>query len=272
MNINFHEFKEPNIRDLVRAVFQTDGFHDFKNEIIMPKGTTEIIFDLSETTTITARLGEGKQVAETLPRCFVYSFTKQPTYVDLPSHQTYFGISLNPLVIKDIFGIPAGEFANRWIDMSLIDRSISSLWEQLCEQSTFSSRVSVVGKWIQKKIKPIQKQEQLLYNFLGNPILASTSVPQLAELLCYSPRHLSRKFQHATGMNTEEILAYKKYSHALHLIHNTSLSLTEIAYQSHFTDQSHFIKSFKAFTEMTPGKYSQLMTVNPPGHIFQNVR
>ena len=72
-------------------------------------------------------------------------------------------------------------------------------------------------------------------------------------------------------MNTEEILLYKKYLHAVHLMHHTNLLLTKIAYQSHFSDQSHFIKSFKAYAQLTPGEYSRNKG-NVKGHIFENVR
>ena len=97
------------------------------------------------------------------------------------------------------------------------------------------------------------------------------SVKDLANSVCYSPRQLSRKMAEATGMNTEEILLYKKYLHAMHLIHHTDLSLTKIAYQSNFSDQSHFIKSFKTFTNMTPGDYKKSKGY-VKGHIYENVR
>lgn len=72
-------------------------------------------------------------------------------------------------------------------------------------------------------------------------------------------------------MNTEEMLLYKKYLHAVHLMHRGDLSLTEIAYESYFSDQSHFIKSFKAYTGMTPGAYKRTKSA-VPGHIFEDVR
>ena len=97
------------------------------------------------------------------------------------------------------------------------------------------------------------------------------SVKELAQSLCYSPRQLSRKMAEATGMNTEEILLYKKYLHAVHLMHHTDWSLTQIAYQSNFSDQSHFIKSFKTYTKMTPGEYRAGKSY-VKGHIFENVR
>jgi AraC-like DNA-binding protein len=38
-------------------------------------------------------------------------------------------------------------------------------------------------------------------------------------------------------------------------MHHSRLSLTEVAHQSHFADQSHFNKTFKAYANMTPGQY-----------------
>jgi AraC-like DNA-binding protein len=72
-------------------------------------------------------------------------------------------------------------------------------------------------------------------------------------------------------MNTEEILLYKKYLHAVHLMHTTNLSLTEIAYRSRFSDQSHFIKTFKTYTNMTPGAYNRAKSAMK-GHIYDIVR
>ena len=72
-------------------------------------------------------------------------------------------------------------------------------------------------------------------------------------------------------MNTEEMLLYKKYLHSVDLIHQTDYSLTEIAYQSNFSDQSHFIKSFKDYTSMTPGEYKRNKSF-VKGHLFENVR
>jgi AraC-like DNA-binding protein len=111
----------------------------------------------------------------------------------------------------------------------------------------------------------------MLNNFLYSQGHHDISVTNLAGTLCYSPRQLSRKIFEITGMNTEEILLYKKYLHAVHLIHNSSFSLTEIAYQSNFSDQSHFIRSFKTFTEMTPGKYKHNKS-HLQGHLYENVR
>jgi AraC family transcriptional regulator len=55
------------------------------------------------------------------------------------------------------------------------------------------------------------------------------------------------------------------------LIHRTDLSLTAIAHQCQFSDQSHFIRSFRAYTDMTPGEYKRNKSY-VKGHLYKDVR
>jgi len=254
----------------VRAVFQTHGFPQFKNETILPKGNTEIIFDLSETNSIQASMGES--LPSRLPRCFIISYGRVPVYIHLPKQQTYFGLILDPLAIYSLLGAPAGEFANRPIDLTLVDKSFYELWEQLAGQKEFAARVALITTWVKMKSKPLHTQDIMLNEFLCNTLDKLMTVTEVADTLCYSPRHLSRKLKSITGLNTEEVLLYKKYLRSVHLIHHTKLPLTTIGHESHFTDQSHFIKAFKLFANMTPGEYGSFKGAGPPGHIFYNVR
>jgi AraC-like DNA-binding protein len=131
--------------------------------------------------------------------------------------------------------------------------------------------VSVLLHWLKKISIEWLPQEQLINEFLYAGNRHELSVTDISSAVCYSPRHLSRKILEATGMNTEEIILYKKYLHAVHLIHHTDLSLTAIAYQSLFSDQSHFIRSFKAYSKMTPGEYRRVKSY-VKGHVYEDVR
>jgi AraC-like DNA-binding protein len=206
-----------------------------------------------------------------LSNCFINGFNRVPVKLQLPERQMFFGVQLQPLAVKKILGIPSCEFSDMIIDLALLDSALHSLWHQLADQNDFDKRVSVLSGWMEKKLPDWQPQEQMINNFLSDIDHHDLSVTELAHSLCYSPRQLSRKMAEATGMNTEEILLYKKYLHAVHLIHHTDLSLTKIAYQSHFSDQSHFIKSFKMYARMTPGEYKASKSFMK-GHIYENVR
>ncbi len=268
MNSNLYIPEAPAIKNVIHSFWQIEGVTVFQKENIIPKGIVEVIFNFSESAPIFVQLGNKPYH---LSHCFINGFNTAPIQLQLPKQQVFFGVEFQPLAVRKIFKTPAGEFSDVLVDVTLLDASFTSLWHLLAEQHDFNSRVSVFCSWIERKLFAWQPQEKLLNHFLFASLQHPVSVPALSRTLCYSPRHLSRKIVEATGMNTEEMLLYKKYLHAVHLMHHTDLSLTEIAYQSHFTDQSHFIKSFKAYTQMTPGEYRRNKSYRE-GHLYENVR
>jgi AraC-like DNA-binding protein len=256
------------LRNSIRSIWQVAGFTPFQKENILPKGVIEIIFNFSESSPLDAQI-DHQQFQ--LARCFINGYNTYPIQLELPKQQVFFGVQFHPVAVRHFLGVPASEFTNVAIDLTLLDRFFNSLWHQLAEKKTFNERVTVITKWIESKIIDVSSQEQLLNFFLENDHLHNLSVTNLSKILCYSTRHLSRKIYELTKMNTEKILLYKKYLHSVHLIHHTNLSLTAIAYRSNFADQSHFIKSFKSFAQITPGEYRQNKSF-VEGHIFKNVR
>lgn len=255
-------------KDIVHSFWQTDRSSPFHTELIVPKGIVEVIFNFTEQHPIKAQLSH-KQYH--LPNCFINGFNTNPIRLSLPKRQCFFGVRFHPTAVKTIFNVPAGEFANLSVDLFLVDASVCSLWHQLAEQKTFEERVSVFSKWIGNRWRQLDLRERLMNRFLEESPQPPLSVTMLSKHLCYSPRHLSRLFLSLTGMNTEEVLSYKRFLLSVELIHFTSLSLTEIAYGCQFADQSHFIKTFKSLAGLTPGEYKKAKSALP-GHLFQDVR
>lgn len=267
LNNFFYIPTAPVLQNVVHSFWQTERIPSFEKEIIIPRGIVEIIFNFSEST-ISSTLN-GRQYK--LPRCMITGFNTCPIEIQLPLRQLFFGIRFYPSAVKQLFATPSFEFSNLIIDLSLINRSLETLWHQLIEQENFDDRVATFTRWAQNRAVTIHQREKLLDDFLVDTHHKELSVSELSAVACYSTRHLSRKLLELTGMNTEEILVYKKFLRSCDLIHSTPLSLTAIAHRSGFSDQSHFIRTFKHFAEMTPGEYKQQKS-GLSGHIFQNVR
>jgi AraC-like DNA-binding protein len=268
MENDFRIAGSPSLSNTVFSFWQTKRETGFQTEIIIPKGIVEIIFNLSDHNNINAQFGNRQYQ---LPLCFINGINTHPVQLRLPQHQFFFGIRFHPTAIKTIFKIPAGEFANHSADLTLIDPSVLSLWHQLMEQPTFNDKILLVTKWLSSKVKESTYQETMLNHFLNDTRRDIPSVMELSKIICYSPRQLSRKLNELSGLNTEEILLYKKYMRSLDLMQHTNLSLTEIAYSCRFADQSHFIKTFKSLAAMTPGDYRKSKGTIP-GHIYKDVR
>lgn len=256
------------IKDSVFSFWQVQRLRDpALKETIIPKGVVEIIFNF-ETNPIH---GQVNNQPITVPRCFLQVYSTAPVKLQLAGSQTFFGVVLNPAAVKHIFHFPPHLFVNCVIDLTINDKSLYTLWQQLGEQKNFNNRVTVFTHWLMKRLPQFTDRENAFNRFLTSYNSTPISVTQLAEQFCYSSRQLSRKFFELTGMNTEQVLLYKKYLQAVHLIHSSGLSLTEIAYCSNFYDQSHFIKTFRAFSHIAPNEYRQQKSPIV-GHIFENVR
>lgn len=267
MENNFTIPQSPLVKDTVCAFWQVHRHNNPSlDETIIPKGIVEIIFSF-ETTNLYARIN---QQSLTIPRCFIQGFHTCPVQLHLADRQTFFGVILHPTSLKHIFHFHPVEFTNCVIDLTLVDTSFFSLWHRLAEQDNFNDRVTVFTEWLKKKLPQLTEREKAFNSFLNKHGDIHLSVSDIANRFCYSSKQLSRKLYEFTGLNTEQTLLYKKYLQAIHFMHHSEISLTEIAYSCHFSDQSHFIRTFKSLSQLTPKEYRQKKS-DIIGHIFENV-
>ncbi len=81
------------------------------------------------------------------------------------------------------------------------------------------------------------------------------SLDFLSEELKVHPVHLSRSIPKYLGTTLGDYLRQQKIKKALSYMLNPKLSLTDIAYMCGFSDQSHFIRTFKLYFAKTPKTY-----------------
>ncbi len=89
--------------------------------------------------------------------------------------------------------------------------------------------------------------------------LDDLSLSELSVLLNIHPAHLSRDFSKYFRCNLGEYIRKLKVEKSLSLLSNKSLSLMDITFECGFSDQSHFIRCFKAITGTSPLAYRKLL-------------
>lgn len=79
---------------------------------------------------------------------------------------------------------------------------------------------------------------------------------KISSELDLNPSYLSREFsKHFEDLNFGEYVRKLRIEKAIHLIENSTHTLTEIAYMTGFSDQSHFTRIFKLHTGKNPSAY-----------------
>jgi len=68
-------------------------------------------------------------------------------------------------------------------------------------------------------------------------------------------RYLQKIFLQYTGLTPKLYAKINRFQKSLVLVGRGDLSLTSIAYQSGYFDQSHFIREFRSFTGITPSGF-----------------
>ncbi|GAB3220029.1 chromate resistance protein ChrB domain-containing protein [Spirosoma arcticum] len=82
------------------------------------------------------------------------------------------------------------------------------------------------------------------------------SLTELSESLTVNPAYVSRAFaRYFDDLSFGEYIRKLRIEKALHLLDTTTYTLTQIAYLTGFSDQSHFTRIFKKQTGQNPSEY-----------------
>ncbi|HEY4390861.1 MAG TPA: helix-turn-helix domain-containing protein [Paenibacillus sp.] len=99
--------------------------------------------------------------------------------------------------------------------------------------------------------KPVRMCQEHIFNHLYQEI----NVEQLAELTGLNGSYLMHLFKEKTGMTLMNYIQKQRIEEAKKLLSMTNDTTSSIGARLNFYDQSHFTKSFKKFTGMTPKQY-----------------
>lgn len=97
-----------------------------------------------------------------------------------------------------------------------------------------------------------------VHAFMHDQWADTLALDQLAEVAGVHPGTVSHYFPKYFSCTLGNYMRKLKVEKALLLIKANKLSLTEVAYECGFFDQSHFIRTFRQFTGFLPAQYRKL--------------
>lgn len=100
-----------------------------------------------------------------------------------------------------------------------------------------------------------------VYSIIYNNLQTGCDLNKAAELFGISSSTLKRKLQMEKTTFTE-ILLDVRMNHALSLLRNTSLSISQVSYKSGFYSASNFCSKFKRYFGLSPKQVSKKLTNN----------
>ncbi len=143
--------------------------------------------------------------------------------------------------IKDLFGDEGSRLEHSVLSASTNEERIKIIEQFLISKLSTSKAVDSISK----------SSVEVLLNLKGQ-----VSVDELSNQLGISKRQLERKFSSAIGLSPKQLSKMIRLQATLKRLEQKRFtSLTALAYDGGYFDQSHFIKDFKEFTGMSPRQF-----------------
>jgi AraC-like DNA-binding protein len=166
-----------------------------------------------------------------------------------------FGVYLFPYAIPSIFGLPAHALSDQAVDTgTLLGREGQLLEQKIFEASDHRQRATLISQFILQRLAKSRETESPVFASIRQILFSSAalSIPAMADDCFLSRRQFERKFLHYAGYSPKQFQKIARFNAVIKGFEKRPRSLTEMAYDCGYYDQSHFIHDFRLFSGYNP--------------------
>lgn len=169
------------------------------------------------------------------------------------------GVRFRPGGAFPFIGIPLGQFQEAIVDIELVwsHSEVETLRERLSVAASAREQCMIVEQALLSRAgRNLQTNSTVEIAMRYLSASDEPSITQIAESIGISHKHLLRQFDTYVGLNPKALAQLQRFQRSLAMLNTREdLSLTEIAYECSYYDQSHFVHEFERFTGMKPSAY-----------------
>jgi AraC family transcriptional regulator len=161
--------------------------------------------------------------------------------------------------------------------VSFLDRDRSEAWRCLRDADALLGRESF-GETVTRQIAPPVRpgclaawQSRRVTEYIEEHLESKLTVKDIAAAIELSKSHFTRAFKRTLGTSPMVYIAARRVERAKHMMIVSTESLTEIALNCGFADQSHLNRQFRRAVGVTPGQWRR-SSASAPGTIDRAVQ
>lgn len=225
----------------------------------VPDGYVDWVFHLGDPWHCNFPQNKNIQKAE---KFHVFGQIKKHVDLDISNGKIdLFGVKFYPWVAKHLWKIDMHYLTDVCLSLTDLDLSdMKFLQEQVISVTSIKDRMKCVESYFRPNLN-YNENESL------KPVLNAITKDKDLNNFNVGLRRIEQRFRNEIGIPPKLFSRTLRINKTIEVIKNTNeLSLTQLALESEFYDQSHFIKDFKQFTGYSPRKF--LRSINPDGEIL----
>lgn len=190
----------------------------------------------------------------------LYGQNLKPFEFYASGHLTIIAYFLHPHILNSFFGFEANEVTDLSIDLSFSQPAKDiNLKEQLLNAASLNERLQLMNDYVLKLAGSIYTDINKGIAFATCAIQKNNGLISLKSIqseLRVTERTFQRLFDHHVGLSPKTFCKVCQFNSAFQQLGSGQFSkLGDIAYQNGYADQSHLIRVFKEFTNISPKEY-----------------
>jgi AraC-like DNA-binding protein len=245
------------LKPYIKCYYVFEGDALTIEDTVFPGGHLEIIFNLGEGIWET----RGGGAFQKTPRIELWGKLTRPLPVRSHGKNKMLGVKFYDHSAACFLKEHLSELNDHVFDAhDLMGNAIHHLHVRLLETTSLLTQISLIESFFlnnllfngrnTEKINLIGRiTQELQQDFL------SEDIKTLAAKHKMTPRYLQKLFLQYTGVTPKFYHKMNRFQRSLNRIARRDNSLTTIAYDCGYFDQSHFVREFKMFTGITPSAY-----------------
>jgi AraC-like DNA-binding protein len=207
--------------------------------VAVPDGTVDILFHCSS----------SKPLAE------VCGSVKKGTRIEFEKGALYFGARFYPGTANQFLNCPIEQFTDKQILLEDVLKKTEGLSERICNATSFDQKIGVFEHFCSHREEELPAPA--LMSYILNKINLShgdIKLQTLADDTGYSTRYINNAFKKHVGIAPKLFMRIIRFQRCFGVLREQtkSLNFAELALESGYYDQAHFINEFKEFSLYTP--------------------
>ncbi|MDL2306031.1 helix-turn-helix domain-containing protein [Bacteroides sp. OttesenSCG-928-D19] len=192
------------------------------------------------------------------PRAFLSGQEKTFADLEYTGQVNMISIVFRSVGAKAFFNLPMNKINNLRVTAGdLEDKELTALEQSLTSTENDKLCILLIEQFLLKRLSRLAEYNLKRIETAIQLIDAGqTDISLLANTACLSTKQFQRVFSEHVGANPKEFSRTIRFQKALHTLETRpQISLTTLAYDCGYFDQSHMIKDFKALSGYTPSEY-----------------
>lgn len=228
-------------------------------DTVFPSGCIEIIFNLGTGQWQVA----GKDGFVTNPSIELWGQITRPLPIRSVGKHIMLGIRFFPHAAAYFINDKIELLNNQVLNPNdLQDNAIDILYSRLQDTPSWNKRIEWIEDFLLNRLS-ISENKFSRMSMISNIMTEIRredffdNIENVASRHGVTSRYVQKLFLQYTGLTPKLYSKIARFQDSLRLVTKKEASLTSIAYDCGYFDQSHFIREFKSFTGFTPSGYAQ---------------